>query len=982
MSNTAIKEVHDDLLKFFQHLRATRDGRPVFALEYVGSNISYDRLLEVTRAAMRGTSLTETVWWGSRFLPLLVVATEVGYTYRGNGTTYWPELGNTLGVKFTNPSRRCLRDFFEHASDKLGFSKPRSSPWVDNFSYIAWPIAHAILPEYMQDRFARALMSLGVKVETLTNGEATDAAFVATLNDSDLTTRFGALVRDSDLSATLARAILGEAEDSWLNEAAINRIKQDLSRSGRAKASVEAARVRQTELKTAVPDAANAKPSDNAQPTLLLIEGNVSRGEHPYLSIRFAASARDVASRIIQDSRTRFYAPSLWSVVPPMRVDALLCGQDVPLRLGNLPAASAPLFPGLDPDHLANNAFRYLQGCSIDLRRPLLFGGSEEQDLELLNQLHPGKRPKRVVIIDDHEEWAPYAKQSLGLLCNHPIYELDLTLPETDQRLTALGLHTEESLRIRVAGTPPLDSPRSTDYCVGDVVALTVEGRFDVLKYDGVELLTEREQSVTIGIKADSSGHAITASRGGGATVTRSLRASSNVAYAPLVAIEWRGEVTTDALLHRTPFGVHVSSSLALTSVSITVSLMWGNLCRVEQCVVPTLPVALTERHVVWDSLVPPPIADELGSAGEVTVEIAVGGLGHAAFCLQKRTAAYWWTKQARRGEWSCEADGGRVECVLSHEKTPLEFGVQSADVDSNGIVLFLPQRTLREFGDGLCDGSAEQPMAAPSPGRPRFVRQLEDTSNGVGLQRLFAGYLNWFLAGATNSAVDFRRRAMTAVLDQWTAMAVCGEAWATEESRLQSVHPLLSDHLAISLCANDYRTLAADIKRSWSDIELWATQMSAAAVASPAFLTTALRDAVNIYEEREGRCSIAAREALGQMDLGQAISIWKAQAEFHSLLATVWPTAGHGRLAALPYAEQNVGIVSDALYRWHQEYRDGHASPRWDKPSIQDAMNIWLHPAAFKVNARWRVLSLLCDDMGMARAIRYAVLRLRSVNS
>lgn len=978
MPDVDIKALQDELLDFFQRLRATRDGRPVFALEYVGSGLSCEVVLQATRAAIQETSITQAVWWGSRYLPLLVAATEVGYTYRGNGTTYWPELANTLGVEFTPDARRCLRDFFIHASNQLGFAQPKPSPWVNQFSHIAWPIAHAILPVYMHDRFAHALTSLGVNVHALNDSEEIDAAFMSTLAEGDSTSRFGALVRDSALSATLAKGILGNPADSWLDKKTIERVRRDLGGSTRAQASVEAARLRQAELQTESHPAADVRAPERAKPAVVFVEGNPARGEHPYLSIRFPISARDVASRITEDPRTRFFAPSLWNMVPPMRIDALLCGQDVPLRLENLPSPATPLFSGLDPDLLANNAFRYLQGCDVDLQRPLIFGGADGQDWELLSHQHGGTVPARIVVIDEEEDWKSCAKRELGTLCNHSTYELDLTAQDTVERLTALGLTTERSLKIDVAGTPPLESSRSREYAVADSIVFAVAGPFDTLEYDGAQIEPGGGQSSTIGVTAGADGHAFTASRNNGTSVTRVFRASSFAGCPPLVEVEWRGGATTDALLERIPFAFHIRSSLTLASVPITLSLVTNGVHRTEQFVAATLPFALTERHEVWDRLVPQPFADELSGACSATLEIAVGGLCHAAFDLHKKATAFWWMKRPGGNGWSCETDGGEVDFETSHEQSPLKSQPGITNAGPGGIVLFLPQRGLREIGDGLCDGGTEQDFGKLHLNRPRFVRQIEDTSTGVGLQTLFAAYLNWTLARSSNGAVDFRRRALVAVLDSWAAVAVCGEAWAAEEVALPPFFPRFSDHLAMSLSTEDYSMLAEEIRRSWSDIDSWISQLSPASVANPVFLNLAIRDAVFQYGHRKGCCPIAVQQRVEGDDFGRIVSEWKAQAELHHLVATVWPTSGHGSLVALPYNDSDVEVSCTALHRWHQEYRDGHASPRWDKNDIQGALNIWVNPAAFKENPRWSVLSLLLNDMGMARAIRYAVLRLR----
>ena len=87
----------------------------------------------------------------------VVYATELGYDY--DGDEYWHHFDNGRRGGGTEAVRSQLRTWFSKFRLTYHGVKP-SGPWAEWFSFIAWPITHAILPRYLQWQFAKTLYDL------------------------------------------------------------------------------------------------------------------------------------------------------------------------------------------------------------------------------------------------------------------------------------------------------------------------------------------------------------------------------------------------------------------------------------------------------------------------------------------------------------------------------------------------------------------------------------------------------------------------------------------------------------------------------------------------------------------------------------------------------------------------------------------------------------------------------------------------------
>jgi hypothetical protein len=212
-------------------------GYPVYALEH-GLDLSEISSLRSALAndLARTRALSKAYW-----LPWIVVASEIGYTY--DGDEYWDTFARNIPNWRLYGDRATIRRWFELFANRYEGVRP-SGRWAKHFSIIAWPITHAILPCDLQGQFAQRIYDLrfelarrsGASLEELGSilqmGEPVGASrFQHFLDQTELTARLILALRDEDVldatpiiyRATLIRIVADlerrQSARDWLREA-------------------------------------------------------------------------------------------------------------------------------------------------------------------------------------------------------------------------------------------------------------------------------------------------------------------------------------------------------------------------------------------------------------------------------------------------------------------------------------------------------------------------------------------------------------------------------------------------------------------------------------------------------------------------------------------------------------------------------------------------------------------------------------------
>lgn len=148
--SNVLTDQHQVLAKRFVDLAQTRGPLPVFAIEHGLDGPELQELRGSVASQVEQDPQLAGAEWSWNYLPLLVVATEVGYRYRGTGTDFWPVLSQELGVEAGPTFRSGLSRLFEFGHNKLRLARPGDSPWERHFPHISWPIGNSVVPLRIQ----------------------------------------------------------------------------------------------------------------------------------------------------------------------------------------------------------------------------------------------------------------------------------------------------------------------------------------------------------------------------------------------------------------------------------------------------------------------------------------------------------------------------------------------------------------------------------------------------------------------------------------------------------------------------------------------------------------------------------------------------------------------------------------------------------------------------------------------------------------
>ncbi|MGL6196379.1 MAG: hypothetical protein ACRC2T_16305 [Thermoguttaceae bacterium] len=225
-----LADVYTSLKERFEKLKQQRpEGCPLFALEHGFNSEQLDEVKKILRSEIsqhEGDIQRAFPIW---HLPLLVIATEIGYKYQGNGTDYWLNLEKALEYStITHHERRKIREWFEDTHKRFKIAKPLETPWSKQFRNIAWPITNAILPLDIRLQFMKSLALMPTKYYGL------DVDAIATYlrrdTDTENSLRYSGWLSTMPSVGQLAQAIItnNTNESPFFSADTLLRLRQDM----------------------------------------------------------------------------------------------------------------------------------------------------------------------------------------------------------------------------------------------------------------------------------------------------------------------------------------------------------------------------------------------------------------------------------------------------------------------------------------------------------------------------------------------------------------------------------------------------------------------------------------------------------------------------------------------------------------------------------------------------------------------------------
>lgn len=254
-----LASLHDKLSVRFHLLYARRkqlsSTPPVFALEH---DFSYEELEELQDAVRRGVGAGLQQEHRQSWLPFIVYAAEVGYEYAG--AEYWPGFEDAT-PGWQSSDRPWLRERFVQFRQSYGGAEPGGT-FAEAFNIIAWPIAHSVLPTYLQRQLAQLLHEFRGSLTSELLHEPEELGRLLARGANDYPERFRVFCENTSLVGHVAAALLsGENEESpYLSGPTLERIVESLSEEQQARRWLRSARQSATLVRGVLPNENEGAP--------------------------------------------------------------------------------------------------------------------------------------------------------------------------------------------------------------------------------------------------------------------------------------------------------------------------------------------------------------------------------------------------------------------------------------------------------------------------------------------------------------------------------------------------------------------------------------------------------------------------------------------------------------------------------------------------------------------------------------------------
>ena len=229
-----LQHLHESLdahfTPLYQARAALNPSSPVFALEHDLSPDDLELLISTVRSAIQaGLGARHRAWW----LPFVVYAAEQGYDYVGD--EYWRSFEQST-PGWRSDQRHWIKAWFQLFAAEYGGAVPTGA-FASNFTIIAWPITHGVLPTYLQRQLAQLLFEFS---GALTSDLLDDPAALGlrlVRRAPAYTERFRIFCENTTLVGQVAAALLsGEDEPTpYLLRSTLSRIVEGVSAEQQAR---------------------------------------------------------------------------------------------------------------------------------------------------------------------------------------------------------------------------------------------------------------------------------------------------------------------------------------------------------------------------------------------------------------------------------------------------------------------------------------------------------------------------------------------------------------------------------------------------------------------------------------------------------------------------------------------------------------------------------------------------------------------------
>lgn len=1005
------------LEQHFSSLREQRTG-PVFFIEHGLDDNALKEMASNLRQEF-SSGCHQGGIGGLLDLPLIVLATEVGYKYRGSGTEYWPLLEKELQFSLSADSRSQIRKMFEKASRLYRGVRPPNTVWAETFRIIAWPITHALVPIEFHQPLAETLANINFSVKNLS-----DDALHKAVNFSAATStlRFSSLIHNKESLIPIVRSLLGD-ETTELNPQTVARIKKDLTSNDIARRSLLTARQIQRQQKAPSP------PSHKKSPPIKgFFQVRKQDGLYANSAIRLSLEAvfplpsERVNTQYRRALRRRRYAPRLWGMTRPIPGDSLLSGFPISIKIDTVFEQDAPLLPELKNIGVDEDLQRFLERLELSFALPLLFAISADGSIgRLIRGTKISGNFSYWLLTDNPLE----THEPVDKLGTYSYFQLAPTVNSDSEVLQKLGYTIHSGVSFGLSGPPPLDPDiLPPTFLDGDERVFIPRGSYPSGLSLELQKLTSDSQNnnpeeVTLfrdqvaRFRLSSGIYKLAAQNGQEfrSTSFSVISGSSINNYKEVCTIVARSDDLTLQSLLDGSLRFAIEGIAPIQNLSLTIELTVNTRKIAASASLGPLPQIVTSNHELFQKLLSEETRAQLLQTSHIIIRLRVGRLYTKHWELENRISPCWWER----------SDAGYA---LLSELGPIPHGFISGDIphvspislsvtDNNfcqaddKTYLLLPiDIDVLEHGPTaqfttLCISPKKSKLDGPVISKPELQRRLNGDTTGIGLIQIVEAYLKWSCAQSDGIIAELHRRKIAKELSNWIIEICCGPSWLKLENSLYHSDPwiLLQEQAHQDSLGRDsylesisdqvwYEIMVIAIQRVRRDLpELWLLARPPSSLGDEEM--EVIRQAFDLaYETVAERYFIRDFETAAILYDGDASADF-SHAEWNSVIrkvidtvdltplaALLIPTTSTHRFLSLEPSEMSIADALEELNLWAHENKSVFAETTPTPDTLKTIFLLWAEPAK-AIHMDWQsVLNTLLKERSIARATRYLALR------
>lgn len=959
---------HTHLSERFIGFHRERAPLPVYAIEHGLDEDELDLVRLQVSAQIGARPSLQNAWWNQNYLPLLVVATEVGYRYRGTGTDFWPILTAELQAEDGYLFRQGLSQLFEIGHREHHLAKPGRSPWERHFPHIAWPIGNAGVPLELHRHLATALRQ-AVRDGMIIEQPEELLTYLHDLAAGRASRRFESWLERRDLAKEVIRRLLVGEQEGWLFEGFLSRLDDDLKKDRHTRRAIVEARrkvAKSTSRVLAIPRTRFVLELEEMKPTALLVRGPTLGRQDREDAISMLGISWDTL-RAGRGGSTMDLAQFLaggemvLGVVEDMQDDVLLRGDH---RTGVTGAAST-LLERLQP---RTSDFFLLQAG--ERRAEAVFPDDNlKHDARLLQIQRTGT--------SERLQYRLLTAATDGTILKKHGFGVETVVPPF--RIT--GLPMSGAAPVFASGFPVLVFARS------DAVVPMLDGK---IPSSGSMAFADGEWQVFF---PDGGNHEVK-----GAEEDESVEFA--VVEPPDIdpaTITISPEVPSLRDLETGVLSLRAVAPLPLEDLELKLSLFLstGELIRVDTRIT-RLPTAIGGNAPVMQE-VRKALAELASEPSDARLLVEMQGF--APFEVWLRPPGSDIRFDLERGIWVDMSEERTWASLVATGSNP--FPKKNADEDAD-VVLHLPEAPDQDaLPVGFVTSSASTIHLGDMVGTPVSIPKVrrEDTADGAeaGSGDLVHAYLAWKLSEANSWVAQFRRRAVEVDLERSVVTLFCGQEWAAIEGDLDL--SILTPHGALFRAASRHGLLSGgDLPnlREPSDRMFLRERLGERFRQLVFDLRTTLEDCdddlagdldfavIEAYEDLRTELKKQGRDAFDEVDVYFTPEQWRAvliSAADITLLQDfdrfVLPEMRWQRLVTAWYDDVSEDALLDLLVDSHVD-ASRRSGFRWiGRAELRTMLQLWLSPSEVIRTENWRAtLAKGLSDRQTSRAVRYVALR------